>query len=148
MESGLHKIHERRFACVTPSAVRIRISSSNDIHIHHIINLSFRLHSQPLHLRFNLPMQLLQRLHIRLTRRPPDAQPFFLTRLRNHVEMHMVDDLVCPPPIVLKDVVLLRAGRLDELLHYRLFAPKTIMSSALSSVSKSRREDSRIRGWG
>lgn len=53
------------------------------------------------HLALDLLQQLLQLPFVRLPGRPTDAEPFGLVRLRNQVEVHMVDYLMCNAPVVL-----------------------------------------------
>lgn len=64
-------------------------------------------------------MQLLECVEIRLSRRPSDSQSLRLIRLRDHVEVNMVDLLVCNAPVVLQHIVVDGAARGRELLHHR-----------------------------
>ena len=71
-----------------------------------------------LHLAPDLLQQLLQLAHVRLLRRPLDAQPLLLVRLRDEVEVHMIDLLVSNAAVVLQDVVVLDALRNRNLLRH------------------------------
>jgi len=58
-----------------------------------------------LHLALDLLQQFGQFALVCWFRRPADAQSFLLIRLRNQMEMHMIDLLVRYAAIVLQDVV-------------------------------------------
>ena len=70
------------------------------------------------HFTLQLLPKFLQQLHIPLLRRPPNHQPFLRTRLWNHVKMHMIHLLVCQTPIILQDIVVLRARSRRKFLGY------------------------------
>jgi hypothetical protein len=53
------------------------------------------------HLTLQLFLQLLQSFHVTLLHWPFNAQPFLLIRLRNHMEMYMVNFLVRQSSIIL-----------------------------------------------
>lgn len=59
----------------------------------------------PSHPTLNLLTRLLQFIHIRLLVRPANTQPLLLTRLRNHVKVHMIDHLVGRAAVVLQNVI-------------------------------------------
>ncbi|KAG9526731.1 hypothetical protein KCV07_g8, partial [Aureobasidium melanogenum] len=59
----------------------------------------------PSHLRQDLLFELLELVLVTLLLRPADAQPLLLIRLRDHMEVHMIDHLMSNPSIVLQDVV-------------------------------------------
>jgi len=73
----------------------------------------------PSKLRLQIRMQPLQRIEIRLARRPANAQPLRLVRLGDHVEMHVVDHLMRDAPVVLQHVVVLSAADGGKLLNHR-----------------------------
>lgn len=56
---------------------------------------------RPLHLCLEIGMQLFQRVHICRCGRPPDSKSLGRVRLRYHVEMHMVDLLMCQSAVIL-----------------------------------------------
>jgi hypothetical protein len=60
-----------------------------------------------LHLRLDLLQQLRQLTLICVLRVPLDAQSLLLVRLRDQVEMYMIDLLVCNSSIVLQNIVVL-----------------------------------------
>lgn len=53
------------------------------------------------HLSLQLLQQLGERILVSLLLRPLNAQTFLLIRLWNHVDVNMVDDLVCNATVVL-----------------------------------------------
>jgi hypothetical protein len=63
--------------------------------------LNFPLSHPTLH----LSQQRLQLILLHLRLRPPNAQPLLLIRLRNNMKVHMINQLVRRPPIVLQNIV-------------------------------------------
>jgi len=59
---------------------------------------------QHLHLRLDLLVQSLQLIHVGLLSRPANAHTFLLVGLGDHVEVNVVDDLVCNTTVVLQDI--------------------------------------------
>ena len=64
-----------------------------------------------LHLGLDLLQQPTQLILIRRLSRPPNPQPLALIRLRNQMEMHMIDLLMRQPSIILQYIVILHALR-------------------------------------
>ena len=74
--------------------------------------------SSTLHLGLDLVAQLLEFVLAHLLLWPTDSQSFLLIRLRDHVEVDVVDDLMCQTTIVLQDIVVLGPGCLGDLLGH------------------------------
>lgn len=90
---------------------------------HHEVKCTFNIHiaraNHISHLRLNLLQKLLQLLLARVLLGPLDAQSLRLIRLGNHVNMHMIDQLMCHPTIVLQNIELLGARGQCNLLGDR-----------------------------
>ncbi len=72
----------------------------------------------PSHLCLDISMKLFQRLHIRRRSRPPDSKSLGLIRFGDHMEVDMVDFLMCQPAVVLQHIVVLGPASSCNLLDH------------------------------